>query len=264
MTAFQAIILGIIQGLTEFLPVSSSGHLVLAQEIMGLNLEGGSLLFFDLMMHLGTLAAVISVWHKDIFGLFKKPKEIGLLALASLPALVVVILFGDQIDALFAGGKYLCFLFLFTAILLAVTEIIIKKKGERQKDVNVGGAAVIGLAQAAAIFPGLSRSGATISAALLYGVEKEKAARFSFLMSIVVIGGGAAVQLIKVIQGGSLAGIEAGNVILGMLAAALTGFLSVKLFIKAVGKINFKWFSLYLLALSVVMFINYFGANPIW
>lgn len=260
MNILQAIFLGIIQGLTEFLPVSSSGHLVLAQEVMGIQ---GEHVFFFLMLHLGTLAAVIGVWFKDLFALFRQPKQLGLLALASVPAVAAALLLDSKIKPLFEDGTYLCFFFLVTAVLLLVTEIIVRKRGQKQKEVGLGGALIMGGMQAIAIVPGISRSGATITGGLLYGVEKDRATKFSFFMSIVVIVGGAAKELIDLIQSGSLAGIDVGATICGMLAAALTGFLAIKLMIKAISKINFKWFSLYLVVLSAVSFFNYF-VSPIW
>lgn len=271
MDIVEAVFLGLLQGLTEFFPVSSSGHLVLAQSILGIGAEGA--LFFDVMLHAGTLIAVFAVFWKDLVGLFKPPfKKLALLALASVPAAVAGFLLSGTLDRLFAGGGgiLLSFMFLLTAALLFTTEIISSRRssdtGERSnvsgavtQNGNVGfkTAAIMGLAQAVAVIPGLSRSGTTICAGVLSGAKREKAAKFSFFMSVPIILGSALYSLIK---GGSEAfkAVSPAAVAAGMIAAAFAGFFAIKLMLKLISKSNYKWFALYLTALFVITFTNYF------
>ena len=188
MTLWQAILLGLTQGLAEFLPVSSSGHLVLMREIFGIK---GEYLMFDVMLHVGTLFAVFITFFKDLIALFKPPfKTIGLIIVATVPAVVVGLLAGDYIENLFSSGKYLCFFFLFTALLMFLTEIIAKRTRET-KPLGLKAAIAMGLMQGVGVFPGISRSGSTIFGGVVAKAEREEAAKFSFFMSIPVILGSA-------------------------------------------------------------------------
>lgn len=156
MEIWQAIVLGLVQGITEFLPVSSSGHLIVCERWLGV--EGG--LFFGVMLHVGTLIPLVAVYLKKILELFRPPfRKLGLLALASLPAALAGFLLGDWIDEVFFGGTYVIFGFLLTAVLLAAAE----RRSRRPAFRSVGWkeSAVYGIAQAFAILPGLSRSGTT-------------------------------------------------------------------------------------------------------
>lgn len=249
MDIWEAILLGLAQGLTEFLPVSSSGHLVLIQNILGVE---GDLLFFDVMLHVGTLLAVFAVFFKDILDLFKPPfKTMGLLILATLPAGLVMLLFADKIEALFEG-KFLWIGFLITAIMLLITEYVGKKyPKDRPLDFKVG--LVMGFAQAVAVVPGISRSGATISGGVYAGAQRQKIAKFSFLMSIPVILGSGFYEALQVREWASVPIL---CVIIGMVAAAISGFLAIKLMLKIVQKCDYKWFSLYLIALALITFLN--------
>jgi undecaprenyl-diphosphatase len=249
MNIWEAIALGITQGLTEFLPVSSSGHLVLFQNILGVQ---GDLLFFDVMLHVGTLVAVFAVFFKDILDLFKPPfKTMGFLILATLPAGIVMLLLSDQIEALFSG-QFLWIGFLITALMLLVTEYIGKKyPKDRPLDIKVS--LIMGLSQAVAVVPGISRSGATISGGVYAGAKRETVAKFSFLMSIPVILGSGLVEVIKVQDWNA---VPIGCVIAGMIAASLSGFLAIKLMLKLIQKCNYKWFSLYLAVLALVSCLN--------
>jgi len=283
MDIVEAIFLGLLQGLTEFIPVSSSGHLVLAHNILGIE-EGA--VFFSVMLHAGTLAAVFAVFWKDLLGLFKPPfKRLALLALASVPAALAGFFLSGVLEGFFAGGRVLPFMFLATAVLLAVTEIIstkrakaAPKKQEAQPDgagnadacetrnaaapqyagsIGIKTAAIMGLAQAAAVIPGLSRSGATICAGVLSGAKREKAAKFSFFMSVPIILGSALYSLVKG-GGAAAAGISPLAVIAGMAAAAGAGFFAIKLMMKVISKSNYKWFSVYLAALFAGTLVYYY------
>lgn len=258
---WKSSILGAVQGLTEFLPVSSSGHLTLLQHLLQFDLEGGSMTFINIMMHLGTLIAVIVVFWKDILALFKKPfKTLLMLIAATIPAGVVGLLFNDEIDALFSGENavlYLSVCFALTALLLLICEMAAKRR-KVQKPLGWGSAAAMGLMQAVALFPGISRSGSTIVAGTLVGTRREDVAKFSFLMSIPVILGSFAVEVFGIVrEPSSVAGIGANGVIgmaVGVVLAAVFGFFAIKLMLRVIRKANYVWFSVYLTALSVVCF----------
>lgn len=253
MNIWQAIVLGLIQGFTEFLPVSSSGHLVLMQRFFDIDPEYS--MFLTVMLHIGTLVPVFIVFFKDIVGLFKPPfKMMGFLALASVPAALVGLLLGDWLDSVFYGGQYLIPCFLVTAFVLVSAEYVSKKR-PLYNDINIKNSALMGLAQAVAVVPGISRSGSTIAMGCFSGVDREKNANFAFLMSIPVILGSAFVESVGVIKAGSIGGIGVWPLLFGILAAAVSGYIAIKVMLRLIKKANFKWFSLYLVLLSIVMLI---------
>ena len=251
MNVWQAVLLGLVQGLTEFLPVSSSGHLVLLQKWFGIDPDYS--MFLTVMLHVGTLIPVCIVFFKDILGLFKKPITLLYLVIASVPAALVGFLLGDQIDAVFYGGKYLAPCFLFTALVLLQAELVAKTK-PLYRDINAGNAALMGVAQAVAVVPGISRSGSTIAAGCFCGVDREKNANFAFLMSLPVIAGSALLEGYDFIKSGSTE-ISFLPVLLGVIAAAISGYVAIRVMLALVKKANFKWFSLYLVCLSVLLLI---------
>ncbi len=259
---WKSSLLGAVQGLTEFLPVSSSGHLSLLQRILGFSLEGGSMTFTNIMLHLGTLIAVVIVFWRDILGLFKKPfKTLLMLVVATIPAAVVGLLCNDYIDAWFAGEKgllYLAICFAVTALVLILTELVAKKR-KKHAELNWGNTVAMGVAQAFALFPGISRSGSTIAAGTFAGAKPEKIAKFSFLMSIPVILGGFVLELKDIVfpaEGVTVAigSNEVIGMIFGVAISALTGFFAIKVMLKVIGKANYKWFSFYLVLLSLTCF----------
>ena len=270
-TVFKSILLGTVQGLTEFLPVSSSGHLILLQRALGYSLEGGSMTFINIMLHFGTLLAVIFVFRKDLLRCFRRPfKPLFMLIAATVPAGLVGLFLEDKIDALFSGARgilYLSICFGITAALLLVCEAV----AQRRKRVSPFGwrqTAAMGLMQAVAVLPGISRSGSTIAVGTLAGAKPEDASRFSFLMSVPIILGGVILGLKGAIfdrpetftQMGA-AGIV--GMICGVAAAAVSGFLAIKLMLRVMQKADYKWFALYLLLLSIVsLWLNTFGILP--
>ena len=254
MVWWQAMVLGIVQGLTEFLPVSSSGHLILVRELMGLNIGVNAQfnLMFDVTAHLGTLIAVVIVLYKPILELFKKPfKKLLLLVIATIPAVVVGFVFKDYIEQYFSTATYLCFFFLFTAIIMLVSEIV-AKRNRKPKDLSYGGAIAMGVMQGIGVFPGVSRSGSTIFGGTLAGTDTKKVATFSFLMSIPVILGSLLLSVIDVAQAGTLAQIDWFSIFVGMASAFASGYIAVRVMLALVAKANFKWFSLYLLVISIL------------
>ncbi len=255
---WKSFVLGAVQGLTEFLPVSSSGHLVFLQKVMGYDLGGGSMTFINVMLHFGTLLAVCVVFYKDILGLFKKPfKTLLMLIVATVPAGVVGLLFNDKIEGLFEGERAFLLLAIFfsvTAILLLLCELIAKSPKRKERDLGWKNAVPMGLMQAVALIPGISRSGSTIVAGTVSGAKTKDVAKFSFLMSIPVILGSVLVELYGFFKAPSFGEgnglILALGVIVGVISSAVFGFFAIKVMLKVIAKANYKWFALYLILLT--------------
>ncbi|MDR2101890.1 MAG: undecaprenyl-diphosphate phosphatase [Treponema sp.] len=268
MSVFEALILGAVQGITEFLPVSSSGHLVLLQKIFGIR---ESALLFDTLVHGGTLVAVFIVLRKDIWNILRRPIQpiTGYLIIATIPAVVFALAFKDTIDAAFESGAFLGFAFLITSVLLITSDILAKGPGKiRDKpEMNWLDSLVIGLLQGIAIIPGISRSGATLSGALSRKLDRDFAARFSFLLSIPAILGALVLQLKDLPgQGAAVAGgagtDAAGTAALlaGTLTAAAVGFVSIKIMLRIIRKYSLRGFALYTAVLgALVLILQYQG-----
>lgn len=273
MEIWQAIILGAVQGFAEFLPISSSGHLILMQRWLGVSEEAGGL-FFDIMLHIGTLIPVFIVFFKDIIGLFKRTEttlsdgkvkksflfseKMWFLAVATVPAALTGVLLGDFVEGAFYRGDILsaCLLagtFLLTAGELFLSEIISNKRKDALP-LSYKSSLVMGLAQSVAIVPGLSRSGTVISSGCIYGLKREDNASFAFLMSIPIILGAAAVSTLDVIESGIV--VDAIPLILGVLTAAVTGYIAIKFMLKVIKKANYKWFSLYLVVMAIASIVT--------
>jgi undecaprenyl-diphosphatase len=258
MNILAAIILGVVQGLTEFLPVSSSGHLVLLQKIFGID---GPALFFDTMLHVGTLTAVVLVLWRDIWAILRKiirPLTLFVI-IGTIPAVIFALLLKSSIESAFESGKFLGFAFIMTAIILCAAEYLSKKGNILKKadEMNWLDALIIGIMQAIAIIPGVSRSGATISGAISRKLDREFAARFSFLLSIPAILGAAVLQtkdLIKIDANEAVIGTSA--VIAGTLAAAVTGFFAVRFMIKIVKEKSLWGFAVYTGILGVLVLFD--------
>ena len=263
MQWWQALVLGLTQGLTEFLPVSSSGHLTFLQRVLGIDI-GGAELFFNIILHLGTLVAVCIIFWRDILDLFRKPfKTLLYLIVATVPAAIAGLLLDDVIEAHLMGGKYvgivLAVFFTFTAAVLFATEVFAKRR-KRELPLCWRTTLPMGFAQAVAILPGVSRSGSTIAAGTFAGGTAEDVSRFSFLMSIPVILGSFAVELIKGIidketgfaYSFQVAGPQFGWCIaIGLIVSAIAGLFAIKVMLAAIKKANYKWFSVYLVLLAI-------------
>jgi len=283
MNIIHAVLLGIIQGLTEFLPVSSSGHLVLFQEFFGISVPT---LLFDTMLHVGTLAAVVAVLWKDIWAILRKlnqPLTLYLI-IATVPTVIAAVAFRKPLEMAFETGHFLGFAFLMTSALLIAAELLAKRSAARvtknAATMNWQDALVIGVMQAVAIIPGVSRSGATLSGALSRKLDRDFAARFSFLLSIPAILGAMVFQLKDLVKGGNAeaagvssagvppGGIGAAAVIAGTLSAAVVGFFAVKLMLKIVRKKSLWGFAVYtgvlgLLVLSVQFVLKLVFSNHV-
>jgi undecaprenyl-diphosphatase len=253
MSTIQAIILGLIQGLTEFLPISSSGHLVLFQKIFGIN---EPTLIFDTMVHVGTLAAVITVLWKEIFALLKKPfqKLTWLLIVGTIPTGIIGIMFKDSFEALYKSGSTLGFEFLATGIIILFAERL--NNGRKNvHETSYLDAAFIGVMQGAAIMPAISRSGLTISGALMRNLDREFAAKFSFLLSIPAILGAAVFQVKDIIDLGTV-NVNVTPIVAGTISAAIAGYFSVRFMIVLIKKGSMKCFSYYVFAVGALVLID--------
>ncbi|MDR2964526.1 MAG: undecaprenyl-diphosphate phosphatase [Treponema sp.] len=263
MNILTAIILGAVQGLTEFLPVSSSGHLVLLEKIFKVNAPG---VFFDTMLHLGTLTAVITVLWKDIWSILRKiiqPLTLYLI-IGTIPAVIAALTFGNIIENAFDTGKYLGFCFLITSVILVTAEQLAKRKSDTLKNaqtINWLDALVTGIMQAIALAPGISRSGATISGALFRKIDRDFAARFSFLLSIPAILGAVVFQTKDLIKGTETQAAESigiAAVIAGTLTAAIVGFFAVKFMLKIIKEKNLYGFAIYTGVLGLLIIVDQF------
>lgn len=254
MEYLQALVLGLLQGLTEFLPVSSSGHLILFKRLFGLDAEMFGLTF-DIALHVATLVAVFILFRHDIWALLRKPfqKLTYLLILATIPAAVAGVLLDDWISSVLQTGALLGVAFLMTAAILLLSE----KIGKRKKDmdaVTYGDAALIGLTQAVAIMPGLSRSGSTLSAGLLCGLKKETALRFSFLMSIPIVLGSAVLGVKDILEAPEA--MNWGPLLVGMLAAGISGYLSIRFMLDFFKKRSLKGFAIYVALWGIFILVD--------
>ena len=253
MTFIYAIILGILQGLTEFLPVSSSGHLILFESIFGISENN---MFFNIVVHVATLVAVVIIFWKDVVNIIKHPfgKDMQFIVLATIPTIAIAFITNHFIDD-FAMKTFLGFGFLISAVITGTTAMLQKRKHLINGDVTYGKSFIIGVVQGLAVMPGISRSGSTICAGLLQGVEREKSASFSFLISIPVILGGMFFELADGIKNG-FGTVDFASCSLGFIFAFITALFTIKLMMKFVKKGNWIWFSIYLFALSVIVVLN--------
>lgn len=233
LSTFEAIILGIVQGLTEFLPVSSSGHLILMQRFLGLT-HLDQYVLFNLVCHLGTLVAIVSVYFKE---LLQNRKRLLLIGLATLPLFPLVFVL-KPIKALFNQPQFLGYFFLITALLLYLGMRFEKSEPPPEKE-RWKGALAIGLIQACAILPGVSRSGSTISCARILGWPKEEAVTFSFLLAIPTILGGVFLESFTAYQEWQ-AGTPIAPYVAGFFTSLIVGYGTLKLLIHLV-KNNGLW-----------------------
>ena len=274
LTYLKSILIGIFQGLTEFLPVSSSGHIMLLSEIFGLELEGGALGAFTVMLHLGTLLAVCILYFKRVIQMFAHPikGELKWLIVATIPTVVYALAikmtgWDEVIDK--TARLLLPYAFLLTAVFLCLSDGISRNRKIAKlnhKNVRFFDALGMGLMQCVGTFTGVSRSGSTITGGLACGLDRKSAADFSFLMSIPAILGAAVLDGYELLQGGELATVFEGNLSMlcaGVLAAFVSGLLAIKLMLAAIKKAGLKWFSLYLVLLAALIFVNDFAVK-IW
>lgn len=256
MSILEAILLGIVQGFSEFLPISSSGHLVLLQKIFGIK-EGA--LTFDIALHLATLVAVMVVYRKKIIEIIKKPfsKLPVYIVLGTIPIGILGLLFNDIIERFFETGATLGVGFIFTGLILMLAENIGKKERDLEK-MKASDPLLIGTAQAVAMLPAVSRSGMTISSALALGIERKTAADFSFLLSIPAILAAVVLDVYKMVKTGenTLSAIGVAPIIVGMIFAAVCGYFAVRTMLKLIQNRKLKYFSWYLWGLGALVLLD--------
>lgn len=251
MTWFEALILGLIQGLTEYLPVSSSGHLAIGSTLFGI--EGEENLAFTIIVHVATVLSTLVILWKEIEWIFKglfkfqmndETRYVINIIVSMIPIGIVGVFFKDKVEAIFGSGLLVvgCCL-LVTALLLSFSYYY---KPRQKEKISLKDAFIIGLSQACAVLPGLSRSGTTIATGLLLGNSKEKLAQFSFLMVIPPILGEALLDALKMMKGEDIAGdIPAISLIVGFLAAFVSGCVACKWMINIVKKGKLIYFAIY-------------------
>jgi undecaprenyl-diphosphatase len=260
MTWIEALILGIIQGLTEFLPVSSSGHLEIGSVLLGA--QSSDNLLFAVVVHLATAMATIVVFRKDILILVKdifkfqwneSTQFASKIIISMVPVFVVAMLWKDEIEAMFTGNLMLVgLMLLITGGLLLFAHY--KKDGV--KSVGFISSFLIGLSQAIAVLPGISRSGSTIATALILGIERSKAARFSFLMVLIPIIGASLLEVKDYSENPALHSIEFSSLLIGFIAAFIAGIVACKWMIKIVKQGKLTYFAAYCFIVGLIAIIS--------
>ncbi len=257
MNWLEALILGLIQGLTEFLPVSSSGHLIIGKEILGIKTTDN--IVFEIVVHAATVLSTITILWKEIRDLtigtlkFKwneETKYVVKILISMIPVLIVALFFKETVESLFGEGLILVgSMLLVTALLLSLTQAV---KFKERKEVTYKNAFLIGIAQAIAVLPGLSRSGATISTGLLVGTKKEEVAKFSFLMVLIPILGEAFLGIVGGEFSAAQSGIPTISLVVGFLTAYISGLFACKFMIEFVKRTNLLWFAAYCLVMGLI------------
>jgi undecaprenyl-diphosphatase len=249
MELAQALLLGLIQGITEWLPISSSGHLALAQHFLGIEAS----VAFDIVLHLGTLLAVVAYYRNDLLALGagilardeKHLRYAGLILLSAIPTAIIGFSMRDFFESMFGSPVAVACALAITGAFLIISSRF--KTGSKQ--LGAGSSLLIGLAQGIAVAPGISRSGSTIGTALILGVGKEEAARFSFLAAIIPILGAALLEGRHALDGA----IDVVPVAAGFIVAAAVGYLSIGVLIRLLKESRLQWFGYYCMALALVV-----------
>ncbi len=264
MNLIESIVLAILQGLTEFLPISSSGHLVLAEHLFGVKKSG---IEFEVFVHLGTMLSVIVIFWKDIIEIlrsfFKKIFQLDKLKMnfqtdenfktaililwASIPAGVVGILFEEKIESVFQNPKLTSLFLIVTGLILFSTRFA---KNDPEKDFNFASSLFVGIGQAFAVLPGISRSGTTISAGMFAGINGVKSARFSFLLSIPAIFGATLLKTVEIFKLSLFGQIP--QLILSASVSFIVGYIAIKFLLKVISRGDFNLFSYYCLIIGLI------------
>lgn len=260
MSWLEALILGIIQGLTEFLPVSSSGHLEIGQALLGTTSEEN--LTFAIVVHTSTVLSTLVILWKEVAQLFKgtfttlkwneDKNYVSMILVSMIPVFIIGMFFKDTVESLFGSGLLLVGICLcVTAVLLYISEWLSKRRAGEGHEVGYKDAIIIGLAQALAVLPGLSRSGTTIATGLICGVKKESVTKFSFLMVLIPILGEALLELLDLLSGEVVSSLGLLPIIVGFVAAFLSGCLACKFMINIVRRQKLIYFAIYCLCVGI-------------
>jgi undecaprenyl-diphosphatase len=268
MTIIQAIILGAIQGLSEFIPISSSAHLVITQSIMGWKIPEQDAFIFDVLVHLGTLVAVVIYFRKDLWEIlrafisgivnkrpfFEDASRLGwILILATIPSIIVGFIFQSQVEVAFSSPLFAGIFLSVTAILLFMAEIIGNRSRKLDK-INWKDGLIIGLFQAISLLPGISRSGSAITGGMVRNLDRPSSARFSFLLSIPAIVGAVALAIVDLIHSPNYA-LQIPTLIAGFIVSGLVGYLSIRWLLSFLAKRPLYIFSVYCLVVSLIIII---------
>lgn len=255
MSWFKALILGVLQGLTEFLPVSSSGHLQIGQALLGTASEDN--LMFTVLLHVATVCSTLVILWKEVWRLLKgtftttkwneEKDYVAKILVSMIPVFIVGMFFKDEVENFFGSGLLIVGIcLLITACLLCLSEVLTKRRGGEGHEVSYIDSIIIGCAQAIAVLPGLSRSGTTIATGLLCGVKKESVAQFSFLMVLIPILGESFLNLLDILKGEVIfQSIGIVPAVVGFVAAFVTGCAACKWMLGIVRRGRLTWFALY-------------------
>jgi undecaprenyl-diphosphatase len=260
METWESFILGIVQGLTEFLPVSSSGHLIIGKELLGIGATEN--VAFEVVVHAATVLSTITILWKEISKLFtqtlkfqwnEETQYVCKILLSMIPVMIIGLFFKDKVERLFGEGLILvgCML-LITALLLVFTKLV---KFKARKNIGFDSAFIVGISQAVAVLPGLSRSGTTIATGLLLGIKREQIAQFSFLMVIIPILGEAFLSLIGGEFTVAASGLSLSAMLCGFASAYLVGLAACRFMIEMVKRANLLWFALYCTIAGIVAIV---------
>ncbi len=263
---FQAIVIGIVQGLTEFLPISSSAHLILVPQVLGWDDPFINSATFDVMLHMGTLVALLVYFWRDLWRYFKaglaaiRDRRVGddpdrkmalLLAVSVVPAALLGVLFESFFDTFFRTSPlFICALLVIGAVILFVADRAARHV-KKMEDLRVSDALGIGVAQALALFPGISRSGITIAAGLFLGLERAAAARFAFLMGTPIIAG-AGIWKLRQLAGGGAGAFEPAVLAAGVIASAVSGLIAIWFTLRYLQNHNTDIFVIYRIGAAIV------------
>lgn len=263
MTGIEAALLGLVQGLTEFLPVSSSGHLTICKSLFGIETSN---LSFEVAVHAATVLSTIVAFRKEIWDLLRgffnlqmNPQKdyIFKIGVSMVPIFIVGVFFKDYVEEIFGSGLAVVgFMLVVTASLLALSEVMTKRQSGEGKPLGYKEAFIIGLAQACAVLPGLSRSGSTISTGLMLGVKKSEIAKFSFLMVLVPILGEAFLELVGGDFGQAASGIDTLPLVVGFVVAFLSGLFACKLMINLVRSARLWGFAVYCAVAGIICIVS--------
>ena len=270
MSILQSAFLGLLQGLGEFLPISSSGHLLLSRLFLGIQTDTPAMKMLDILLHIGTLIPVLIVFRKDWIDMILHPvrnKTLLLLIIASLPTLAIYLAAKKLFPAVdgfsvFDNGWFLGTSFLITALFLLLCDRISSREKTKSGKVGVLQAVVMGLFQGIGMIPGISRSGSTILGGVSTGLNKINAAKFSFMMSAPAILGSLLMEGKDAITEGYISEISLLPAAVGILIAALIGWLSIRFMLKVIAKVPLAWFALYLAVIGVIYLVLQLTGSP--
>ena len=271
MSVLLCAVLGLLQGLGEFLPVSSSGHLLLSRLFFGIQIDTPAMKMFDILLHVGTLIPILIVFRREWLDMILHPvrnKTLVLLVAASLPTLAVYFaakkLFPDVNGfAVFDSGWFLGFSFLITAFFLLLCDRIAVRRKNSDGKVSLLNAIVMGLFQGIGMIPGISRSGSTILGGVSTGLNKTTAAKFSFMMSAPAIAGSLLMEGKDAIKEGYISQIELLPSLVGIIVAAVVGYLAIRFMLRLIAKVPLSWFALYLAVIGLIFLFLQLSGNTL-